>query len=281
VLPSTVISLDKHRVCSTQCSLGEGLFVKNSNACWVDINNDRVFASDACSVIEYPVKNKPSVIFDFNEDYIQLGTEVGLVSLCRTKLLEDRYASVLPEHSLIDYRSNDGGYCGQHQLLSFMHRENPANYPGYVYIFSGDLYTLLDNTIHIPNTFVALDSSKILISDSLTGEIWLYQMSNDGELTSKSLWVQLDSGVTPDGGCIVADYILLALWEGAALVVITKDGEIVQYLPMPVSKPTNCKFDSLASQLWVTSASEGLTTEQMEEYPESGRTFVFDLNILR
>ena len=268
--------LEKQRVCTTQCSLGEGLFVKNSNACWVDINNNRVFASDACSVVEYPLKNKPSVIFDFGEDYIHLGTDVGLVSLCISRLLENRDASILPEHSFVDYRSNDGGYCDRHQLLGFMHRENPKDHPGFVYRVSGDSFELLDDSIHIPNTFVALDSSRILISDSLKGDIWLYELDSGG-IKSKNIWAQLPDGAAPDGGCMVGDYVLIVLWDGAAIVVFTKDGELIQRLPMPVPRPTNCKFDSESSNLWVTSATEGLSPRQLAKYPNSGDTFVFDL----
>lgn len=271
--------LKLQKVCNTQCSLGEGLFVKNSNACWVDINNNRVFASDAYSVVEYPVKNKPSVIFDFNEDYIHLGTDVGLVSLRISGLLEDRDTSILPEHSLVDYRSNDGGYCGGHQLLGFMHRENPKDHPGFVYRASTDSYELLENSIHIPNTFVALDSTNILISDSLKGQIWLYELDNGG-LNSKHMWAQLPDGAAPDGGCMVGDYILIAFWDGAAIAVFAKDGELVQRLPMPVPRPTNCKFDSESSRLWVTSATEGLSRRQLAKYPNSGDTFVFDLDMI-
>jgi len=48
---------------------------------------------------------------------------------------------------------------------------------------------------------------------------------------------------------------------------------------MPVVRPTNCKFDSDNSMLWVTSASEGLTKKELEKYPQSGNTMVYKLKI--
>lgn len=94
------------------------------------------------------------------------------------------------------------------------------------------------------------------------------------------MWAQAESGIAPDGGCLVGEYVLISLWDGAGIGVFTKAGELKQTLQLPVLRPTNCKYDSERSALWVTSASDGLTLDQLVEYPESGSTFTFNLEFL-
>jgi len=275
-----VLFLYNKQTFMTRCSLGEGLFVKNQQAYWVDINKHLVFGNKLDTFIQYKLKSQPSVIYDFNKDFIYLGADRGLISFSLSTSVEEAIVSGPLDHDYARYRSNDGGYCGEQQLLSFMHREDPETYPGFIYSITGDSYKLIDDTVHIPNTFVPLDSSKILISDSLKSVIWLYEFDNNHELLSKTIWAKLDDNMTPDGGCVVGDFVLIAIWDGASIAVFSMRGELVQELTMPVSRPTNCKFDIKTSKLWVTSATDGLTSEQITEYPESGDTFLFDLRII-
>ena len=74
--------------------------------------------------------------------------------------------------------------------------------------------------------------------------------------------------------------LLRAFVSVAQLSSFTKAGELKQTLQFPVLRPTNFKYDSERSALWVTSASDGLTLDQLVEYPESGSTFVFNLEFL-
>ena len=73
---------------------------------------------------------------------------------------------------------------------------------------------------------------------------------------------------------------MISLWDGAGIGVFTKAGELKQTVQLPVLRPTNCKYDSERSALWVTSASDDLTLDQLVEYPESGSTFTFDVEFL-
>lgn len=274
-----VFSITKVDQYEIPCKLGEGLCVKGSNAAWVDIDSNLVFCSSGPAVTTYSLTNKPSVIYDFNDHKIELGTDAGLISYDRTKELESNcfgFPALPPEINNSVYRSNDGGVCGEHRLLGFMHQDNPESNIGSVYKVSGQQYELLDSNISIPNTFIPLSSTETLVSDSMTGDIWCYELDNAGALKSKTLWASL-KGASPDGGCMVDDYVLIAIWDAAEIAVFTREGELVQKLPLPVLRPTNCKFDDLSSKLWVTSATTGLTSNQLAEYPSSGKTMVFNL----
>lgn len=143
----------------------------------------------------------------------------------------------------------------------------------------GESFVLLDDSLHIPNSFIEIEPSKILISDSLKGQIWLYQLDDVGNLVEKTLWAQLEPGISPDGGCVVGDFVFVALWDGASIAVFDKSGTLLKNLSLPIIRPTNCKYDAVLSQLWVTSASEGLYKEKLSLYPLSGNTFVYDLEL--
>jgi sugar lactone lactonase YvrE len=107
----------------------------------------------------------------------------------------------------------------------------------------------------------------------------LYRLDDAGNIVEKTLWAKLDSGIAPDGGCLVGDFVFVALWDGASIAVFDKSGKLLEKLSLPVIRPTSCKYDVVRSQLWVTSASEGLSKEQLNHYPLSGNTFVYDLEL--
>lgn len=274
-----MLSITKVREYDIPCKLGEGLCVRGADACWVDIDSNLIFCSNGFAVTTYLLTSKPSVIYDFNNHKIELGTDAGLVTYDRAKKLEvssHGYPSLPSEIDSREYRSNDGGDCGGHRLLGFMHQSNPESYAGSVYRVSGNQYRLLDSNISIPNTFVPLSATKTLVSDSLNGDVWCFELDNSGALKSKTLWASLN-GASPDGGCLVDDYVLIVVWDAAEIAVFSRKGKLVQKLPLPVLRPTNCKFDIQSSQLWVTSATTGLNPNQLAEYPDSGKTMVFNL----
>lgn len=252
------------------------MLARDGDAAWVDINGNSIFISDCSEFLKYKTTGIPTVVFGFDQQYIHFGSDSGLVSLCRETGKEQELIA-RPPNVTSEYRSNDGGWCREHQLLGFMHRSRSNVDAGYVYRLSHGSWDLLDDSIYIPNTFVEIEPSKILISDSLKGEIWLCALDANGAVANKKLWAQTESGIAPDGGCLVGEYVLISLWDGAGIGVFNKAGELKKILQLPVLRPTNCKYDSECSALWVTSASDGLTLDQLAEYPESGSTFLFNI----
>jgi sugar lactone lactonase YvrE len=267
------------KMLASDCNLGEGLWVKRSRAAWVDINRDQLLICEGNTVRNYFTLNKPSIIYDIENNEVSIGTDRGLAKFNTQNKKEVLLSDVSSSHSVKEFRSNDGGFCGDHQLLGFMHRNDPVKNFGFVYLVKDESFYLLDDSLHIPNSFIEIEPSKILISDSLKGQIWLYQLDDTGNLVEKTLWAQLDKGIAPDGGCLVGDFVFVALWDGSSIAVFNKSGKLIKNLPLPVIRPTNCKYDAVRSQLWVTSASEGLSKEQLSRYPLSGNTFVYNLEL--
>jgi len=271
--------LNYENVIECNCDLGEGLAIGRNSIAWVDINEDTVFIYNRFDRLKkFKTQFKPSVIYSVNKDELVFGSDAGICYLDISSGNEKYSNFKKLSHSQKKYRSNDGGFCGKHQLLGFMHRNDPVKNLGFVYIVKDESLCLLDNTLHIPNSFIEIEPSKILISDSLKNQIWLYHLNDAGNILEKKLWAQLDNDISPDGGCLVEDFVFIALWDGAAIAVFDKNGKLLKKLSLPILRPTNCKFDSVRSQLWITSASEGLDKEKLSSYPLSGNTFLYNID---
>jgi sugar lactone lactonase YvrE len=96
-----------------------------------------------------------------------------------------------------------------------------------------------------------------------------------GEIANRRIAIQIprETG-TPDGLTIDADGgIWVALWGGGA-VHRYLDGRLDQVIKLPVSKPTSCAFGGAElDELYVTSASEGLSDKDRRAQPLAGALF--------
>ena len=271
--------IDLQNVIECNCDLGEGLAIGRDSVAWVDINQDKIFIYRDNKLNTYKSRFKPSVIYSINMDKLLFGSDAGICCLSISSGYEELLNLKNFNHNYQKYRSNDGGFCGNHQLLSFIHRNDPVRNLGFVYLVRNGSFILIDDSLHIPNSFIEIEPSKILISDSFKSQIWLYQLDNAGNLVEKKLWAQLEKDLAPDGGCLVGNFVFVALWDDASIAVFEKSGKLIKKISLPIIKPTNCKFDPVRSQLWVTSANEGLSNDQLGVYPLSGDTFIYNIEL--
>ncbi len=136
---------------------------------------------------------------------------------------------------------------------------------------------LIEKKIYIANSFIRIADDTVLVSDSLKKEIWSYSIDHVTGEFSKELWAKIDSPAVPDGGCIINGLIFIALWDDASIGIFSSEGDLLKKLDVPAKRPTNCKYDPISSKLWVTSAREDLSINQIKTYPSSGDTFIYNL----
>jgi sugar lactone lactonase YvrE len=271
-----VVNSDIQQLSRHVCDLGEGLHCDTDLVAWVDIHRDELLILGETGLKRHALPVKPSVIFGRKENSLQIGTDQGVLwfdlNTCDYSLAD---WCGLPHH-LEQFRSNDGCLGADFGLLGFMHREDPLNNKGSVCRVNGNQLTLLDKDIHIPNGFVFLDDSHVLICDSLESRIYVYSFDRAGQLIDKILFHQFDSVVTPDGGCLVNNRIWFALWDGGALVCLDIAGNEVERVMVPCIRPTNCKYDSVKRRIVFTSASADLQEDEWQ-----GTTFSLALPTMR
>jgi sugar lactone lactonase YvrE len=98
--------------------------------------------------------------------------------------------------------------------------------------------------------------------------------SATGEAFKRRVFADLSAfdGV-PDGLTIDADgCVWVATWGGAALRRFAPDGTADAVVQVPVSQPTSCAFGGPGmADLYVTTASVGLSEAQLKAQPLAGR----------
>jgi sugar lactone lactonase YvrE len=136
--------------------------------------------------------------------------------------------------------------------------------------------------ISIPNTFIKISNyNSLLITDSFDGIVYKMNFSNSwSSLKGVEKWYDLShTKTTPDGGCISSDgRIFLAIWDGFKVLELNLDGRLNKEFEVPIPRPTNCTLNTEENQLFITSAYEGLSDYDRNQYPLSGSILTIDIN---
>jgi sugar lactone lactonase YvrE len=79
----------------------------------------------------------------------------------------------------------------------------------------------------------------------------------------------------PDGMTVDEEgFLWVAFWDGSAVRRIAPDGRIASVIRFPVSRVTSCTFGGAdLTDLYVTSARNGLSVAQLREQPSAGGLF--------
>ena len=122
------------------------------------------------------------------------------------------------------------------------------------------------------------DGSAMFYVDSPTRRVDVFNYDlEQGSIHDRRTLIEFgEQDGWPDGMTIDVDGCLwIAMWGGAKIVVVdSRSGARVREVAMPVSQPTSCTFggDGL-SELFITSAWEGMTQQQREKEPLAGSVF--------
>lgn len=270
-----------------ESELGEGIFLdqKSMRLYWVDINNSKLFQYDLNAdelVKAYELAMNPSCIFSIDEGLLTYADGEGIKKLCtitgKTSLVIGHV-----EHDSNEFRANDGIELVNGNLMFGTMSFQPEQAVGTIYTLNNhdNEMKIHQLGIHIPNTFISYED-RVYISDSLLKRTYLCEPKDFNYITKDdlTLWKDFsDCAYTPDGGCISKrGYLHIALWDGSAVGVFDKDGNVIHKIVLPVLKPTNCVLSD-NRWLYVTSAREGMTEEQLHKYPLSGKTLLVDLGV--
>lgn len=120
------------------------------------------------------------------------------------------------------------------------------------------------------------DGRRMVFTDSPTRQIWVVDYPASGPPGPPRPFARLadDDGV-PDGSAIDAQgRVWTALWGAGCVVGFDAQGRELQRLPVPATHATCPAFGGPGwAQLFVTSARQGLTPEQLAREPAAGGVF--------
>jgi xylono-1,5-lactonase len=123
----------------------------------------------------------------------------------------------------------------------------------------------------------SLDGRTMFFNDSVGRRTFAYDLSKDDPhaRNRRVLMTYGDDEGVPDGTIVDSeDHVWIAHWGGARVTRMTQKGDRLQTLAVPALHVTTMAFggDDLRT-LYITSAREGLSSDMLAKWPQSGDLF--------
>ncbi|GLV54224.1 gluconolactonase [Dictyobacter sp. S3.2.2.5] len=185
-----------------------------------------------------------------------------------------------PEQGKPHMTFNDGAVdCAGHLWSGSMNQNELPPPVGTLYrLDPGGTVTPMLAPVGLPNGIGWSPDNRVMyFTDSLLRTIFAFDFDPDGgTITNQRVFVHDSRGSTiPDGLTVDAEgYVWSACWGTGQIVRYTPSGAVDSVLQLPVPNVTSCIFGGLdLNELYITTAREGLSHEQQQQYPLSGALF--------
>ena len=191
----------------------------------------------------------------------------------------------LAPHAAPGFRLNDGKFDEQDRLWIGLMSYDLT--PG-----SGVLYRVdPDGTWHVVDDGFTLinglewseDRQTLLVTDSRQGIIYAYDFdARSGTVRDRGPFVVIDAALgKPNGLTLAPDGVLLStLFDGSAILRISREGKIQGRIALPVPRPTSCAIvPGPEPTLYVTTARLGLLPDDLKVSHLSGSLLVADYSM--
>ena len=264
------------------CLLGEGALWHplREELFWVDIKNNQLLSRKGDVAKSWTFEHMPSAIAWVDASTLLIANNMGLMTFDLESEATRQVCAIEAENS--ETRSNDGradpwgGFW-----ISTMNNDESLPPAGTIYRFyKGELRTIVTG-LSVPNG-ICFDQARGLayFTDSPTSIMSCLKLDPakgwpDGAAPAVFM-DHSDEGLIMDGAVIDADGCLwTALWDGAAVVCYSPDGELLQKLSTETLRPTcPCFGGAAAKDLYVTTAAIGLGEASDSPVP-AGTTLLF------
>ena len=123
------------------------------------------------------------------------------------------------------------------------------------------------------------DGRRMYHNDSALQTTFIFDLDDQGVPSNRRIFARYGEGDGyPDGMTVDADNCLwIAFWDGWCVRRFSPAGECLETTRLPVQKPTSCAFGGVGlKQLYITSASIGLTDQERSDQPCAGGLFMLD-----
>ena len=243
---------------------------------WVDI--------DGCKAHRFQLENGEVKSWDFPEktgwilpregrsDFIA-GCKSGIYSVdfesgVREKMLD-------PESEIPENRFNDAKVDAEGRIWTGSTDDLEVNPTGWLYRIDADWsFSKWDGPYKVPNgPAITNDGGTLYHVNSLGRRIYAFDKNDDGSLSNRRLFVELQSSDGYPDGLTVDDEnaIWLAHWGGSRITRFLPDGTIDGILEIPVPQVTSCTFGGPdRNLLFITTASRDL---DLKKFPLAGGVF--------
>jgi len=190
-----------------------------------------------------------------------------------------------PESTMPQTRLNDGKCDARGRLWCGSMNPESGLAEGSLYMVDGDLRCtrVLPDWLTPNGMTWSLDNATMFIADTRRGCIDAFDFDlARGTLGERRTFADLGAFPGgPDGATTDAEgYLWSAQFDGGCLIRYAPDGRMDRVLRLPVSRPASCAFGGPGyRQLFVTTATRGLSAAQLHAEPLAGRVLVLDVGV--
>lgn len=267
----------------TQSVLGEGVVwvEKEQSVYFVDIKGKKLhrYCLDDQQKKTWVMLKRPTFIFPTNRDVLLCGMEDGLYWFNSMNGETRLWFSFEEEYS--NNRINDG-YIDFYGRLWFGSMDSEEkNTTGALYLLDWyDKHPVLKKQDQgycvINGPVISLNKQNLYCSHSNAHEIFSFKMKNKNELSHKHLFVKEMDGY-PDGMALdEEDNLWVCLYQGHKINIYSSEGKKIQTIPFPCPNITKIAFGGKdRKNAFVTSASAGIPSNEIDCFPEAGSLFSF------
>jgi sugar lactone lactonase YvrE len=183
-----------------------------------------------------------------------------------------------PETGCPGNRFNDGRCDRQGRFWTGTMSTVSREPRGSLYRVQGDgaCARLIDGVI-VPNSIAwSPDGRTMYFADTYRHCIWTFDFDTDaGEISNRRIFTETRGPGRPDGSAVDAEGCLWNCeYAGGRVVRYTPDGAVDRVVTVPADNPTCCAFgDRDLRTLYVTSARQRLSPDELARQPEAGSVF--------
>jgi sugar lactone lactonase YvrE len=279
---TTQKSSDVDLVIDSKSELGEGAlwYSRNGELLWVDINGKilNFYNPRTGNNKEMFTGQKIGTVVPGKSGNVLVALQKGIYSFDINTGSKKLLAAL--EASSEEIRFNDGKCDPAGRFWAGTMSTSGKKNAGTLYRFDGDtiLHKMIEN-VSISNGIVwSLDKTKMYYIDTPTQKVMSYEYDNaTGEIANPKVAVEVPTEMGhPDGMTIDAEGNLwIALWGGFSVTCWSPEtGELLKTINVPAKNVTSCAFGGNdLGTLYITTAREDNTKEELKEYPLSGGVF--------
>lgn len=272
-------------VADVRAILGEGpVWVERDQALyWVDIKGRKIFRLDERhQLTEWTTPLRIGSIAPLATTGFIAGTENGIAIIHPDANLYDLI--LRPEEDRPDNRFNDGKVDRQGRFWAGSMDDTQRRATGALYRIDPDRsITRVDHDYRIANgPAFSPDGRTMYHNDTARNVTYAFDVAEDGDASNRRAFLKHDreSG-HPDGMTVDAEGCLwIAFWGGWCVRRFSPAGECLRAIRLPVGQPSSCAFGGpRLDRLYVTSARESLTEEQLQMQPSAGGLFMLEAGV--
>jgi sugar lactone lactonase YvrE len=262
--------------------LGEGP-VWDARDCalyWLDIKGLKIFRRDSAGILQqWTTPFRICSLAPRAAGGFIAGTERGFALVDPAAGLYQPFLD--PEPDRPGNRFNDGKLDREGRFWAGTMDDSEQAATGALYRLDFDRSSRrLDDDYRVTNgPAFSLSGRRMYHNDSGRRLTYLFDLDESGTPSNRRVFARYTEGQGhPDGLTVDAeDCLWIAFWGGWCVRRFSPAGECIATIEMPVQQPTSCAFGGpLLDQLFVTSASVGLSPAERAAQPFAGGLFMLD-----